>query len=431
MRKFYDAHCHMMNLSHPNLSVMIRRFLKELTIFKRLLICLGTILFALPVIGKIIIKCLKTDNRIMNLMGIMESETGDFIRQMEENLRKNSGAEWRGLVIADENETRTYEKIVLNPLIMDFGLKNYGKSKTTYQVRWKPITSQVLDLCLGIKNYYLYRQNHALPGSNSNIPLFEILPFMGIDTKNYVLDNPNGDSIDLKKLLTKYFNGFAADTTQSRYSNLSKRDWTKFNGDFDTIGAYDFIGIKVYPPLGFNPYPIESWEPDRAKEMEKVKYLYKFCEENKIPITAHCSSGGFLVDDKFSEFSNPEKWEMVLKEFPDLRLDLAHYGAKDKEWRNKITELILNYPNVYTDISYRGVDIKYYDELRKYLDGFENSKREKIMDKIIFGSDFMINLMAIDSYEPYMNYFSQTKAFSINEKEKFCSINPEKYLYIN
>jgi hypothetical protein len=429
MRKFYDAHCHMMNLSHPNLSVMLKRIFRELGVIDRMKISLGTFLFAIPFVGKVLPSLFKVDDRAMNLLTVMETELGDCILQMEEELRNNN-PQWGGLVVSDGDRKQTYDKIVLTPLIMDFGLKNSEKSGRRYKIRWKPIASQVLDLCLGIKYYFKYRDTHSLPGANPTTPLFEIYPFMGINTKNYEMKKTSGDSVDLETLLFKNFAGFKDDTIDTRCEKLAARNWRDFSGDIDMIKPYDFIGIKVYPPLGYNPWPTEKWETNANEEMKKVRFLYDFCQRNNIPITAHCSDGGFLVDKKYAHFAHPDKWAMVLGNYPNLRLNLAHFGAANENWRKAIANLILKYNNVYTDISYRGVDKKYYENLRKLLDSHASDKREKLMERIIFGSDFMINLLSIESYGKYLQYFTDTLVFSAMEKDMLCSKNAERFLFI-
>ncbi len=438
MTKFYDAHCHMMNLSHPNLSAFLKRLFKELNVIKRMEISLGTFLFAIPFVGPYLPSLFKADNRAMNMLAVMETELGDCILQLEEDLRKNLN--WgNGPIVSGSDEKIQYNKIVLTPLMMDFGLKRNKEEKfdTFYKIRWKPIASQVLDLFLGIKYYYEHRGENPLPGGNPKTPLFEIYPFMGINTKNYKLpEEDSGGSLNLKELLNKYFDRFADDTTITRRENLEAHNcnWINFTGDIEKTGPYSYIGIKVYPPLGFNPWPTETQEANEEDngdiQMNRVQFLYSFCEHNNIPITSHCSEGGFLVDKKYKQFSDPDKWTKVLDKYPNLRLNLAHFGAKNKKWRKAIAKLILEHKNVYTDISYRGVDKGYYKVLKKFLDDCSTKDKEKLMKRIIFGSDFMINLMSIDTYGTYMKYFSETTSFTAEEKDLFCSKNPERFLFL-
>ena len=51
-----------------------------------------------------------------------------------------------------------------------------------------------------------------------------------------------------------------------------------------------FLGVKMYPPLGYHPDPSSICNDDEINhELEKI---YKDCEKNSIPITTQCSQGG-------------------------------------------------------------------------------------------------------------------------------------------
>lgn len=54
---------------------------------------------------------------------------------------------------------------------------------------------------------------------------------------------------------------------------------------------------------------------------------------------------------------------------------------------------------------------------------------KKLMKRILFGSDFTINLMAIESYNKYLEIFSHSGSFSPTEKNDFCSTNPKQFLF--
>ncbi|WP_164926985.1 amidohydrolase family protein [Chlorobaculum tepidum] len=498
MRYFYDSHCHMMNLSHPNLSAIIKRIyndsikpllLKYSVYLKAALLLLlfvipvvvitllltghfvviKWILYAVSLIAVILfvfvvvkfgdkkkreieiskIKSNLLDKvkeklaNVMNLLAAMETDIGDCLIQMEEELRKKIPLN-NVLVISGNGEKKEYDKIVLTPLIMDFGLKDSGKTNLIYKVRWKPIVAQVEDLCIGIRDYYLYRDKYITGHAE---PLFQIIPFMGINTQNYYSekDNTTGKSISvsLVQLLDKNFSEFKYDTSpQMRRKKIDAVNWRQFNGDIESIGSYYFLGIKVYPPLGFDPWPEDDIE--RAK----VCYLYQYCIDHNIPITAHCSPGGFLVDDDFKNFSSPYKWEQVLdytdeknnKPFERLRLNLAHFGGADsKVWRKKIADMILKkdtvsskykYENLYTDISYQGVDKKSYDALKDLLDRYDSAERARLIERLIFGSDFMINLQDINSYSQYLDFFFKTNALTLEEKDMLCNKNAERFLFV-
>jgi hypothetical protein len=491
----------MMNLSHPNLTAMIKRTFNDglkrklflysptlllipllftiglkiliyfgiripekinfldafviLTLIAAVIVIMFFIIFSIPVVRAKTVSFVKSKlSNIMNLLAIMETDIGDCLIQMEEDLR-DSFALNSGLIISGNGEKKEYEKIVLTPLIMDFGLKEYSeenvsfeprlgpislnekiKSKHPYKVRWKPIVAQVEDLCIGIRDYYVHRDKYI---EGQPLPLFQIIPFMGINTKNYSMKDHSeggGVSMKLEHILEDNFGEFKNDATpQQRRHSIDAIEWEKFNGDIESIGSHFFLGIKVYPPLGFDPWP------DEGLEREKVCYLYQFCIDNNIPITAHCSPGGFLVKNEYKDFSSPYKWESVLKKYGKLRLNLAHFGGVEKsDWRKKIANMILEidpksgqylYENFYTDISYQGVDNESYIKLQRFLDDYDSAKRRRLIERIIFGTDFMINLQDINAYSAYLDYFFQTKALTLEEKDMLCNKNAERFLFLS
>jgi len=109
------------------------------------------------------------------------------------------------------------------------------------------------------------------------------------------------------------------------------------------MGSNYFAGVKLYPPLGFDPWPTTSTE-----EMAKVRYLYGYCSEKAIPITMHVSDGGFIAVPNSEELTSPRKWQAVLHAYPHLKVNLAHMGhqAKKKwglfpkrEWQEIVLDL--------------------------------------------------------------------------------------------
>ncbi|TNJ34144.1 amidohydrolase family protein [Prosthecochloris vibrioformis] len=475
MACFYDAHCHMMNLSHPNLSAIIRRIYFEvlrpqllvillwgvfiltglwlgivvlagqtfieafatLALWIAMALVVVFVVFLLPGVRKKMVSVLQNKlGNVMNLLAIMETDIGDCLIQMEEELR-NRFSLHDGCTVVMNGRKVEYERMVLTPLIMDFGLKGDGLSSSVYKVRWKPVVAQVEDLFLGIRDYYCHREKWIASAYAHTSPLFRIYPFMGINTRNYSMrmhSGRNPRSMSLEDLLEKNFAAFHQDTTpQMRRARLEAVDWSDFDGSIASITPYHFMGIKVYPPLGFNPWPVEEGAGNPEGEMEKVRYLYEFCIAHTIPITAHCSPGGFLVDSRYSAFSDPSRWELVLREYPGLRLNLAHFGGADsKAWQRKIVELILSgkYPNLYTDISYQGVDRKFYEKLKVFIDSYGEQERRVIMEHVIYGTDFMINLQDVKSYGAYMGHFFETEAFSLEEKDMLAHTNTERFLYL-
>jgi hypothetical protein len=325
-----------------------------------------------------------------------------------------------------------FDKIIINPLMMDFGYKGFdglGKNKVHYYLApRKQIKDQANDLFTGIKQYY----------ENSPVKLFEIYPFMAINTANLEMENEENRlySRSLQSILNKYFSEFEGNSGNKRYPYLVKKmhAFLKSDNYTDSKNFY-YAGIKVYPPLGFNPWPNMS----EKTELEKVKYLYSFCQKNKIPITTHCSDGGFMIIEQKKAWHNtkPHTWENVLKEYPDLKLNFAHAGvqahSKTRDWLEKILHLVSTYENVYFDISYNGVKPEYYKSIDEFIStaiAKYKLDEEKIGSRILFGSDFMVNLFDIDSYLAYIKTFSEIQIpQNIIDKNKICTTNPHNFLF--
>jgi predicted TIM-barrel fold metal-dependent hydrolase len=205
-----------------------------------------------------------------------------------------------------------------------------------------------------------------------------------------------------------------------------------------------FAGIKIYPQLGFDPYPndhsrlsketlteeLDEKEDERLNtELNKVRFLYQFCCERRIPIITHCSDGGYKTGDNDVLTSPEKKWKKVLEEYPELTLNFAHFGSQSKsvepQWRDAIIELSKQYPNVYTDISCNNSKPEYYEELEKLLNDPSHSELHR---KVLFGSDFSINLLVTDveSYSEYMEAFAEA---TLSHQNDLCKHNPERFLF--
>ena len=182
------------------------------------------------------------------------------------------------------------------------------------------------------------------------------------------------------------------------------------------IEDHKFTGIKLYPALGFFP------------DDKRLDGVYEYAEANEIPITTHCipkNKNHFryrptkeMIDiarTRFEKFYNekdgrkaydfakylnhPTNYEYVLKKFPKLKINLAHFGGNEewdkyldvsdenfkdeRNWYSLIRKLIANKDhNVYSDISFTVHDDKLYPLLKNL------TKSRGVKDRVLFGSDF-------------------------------------------
>ncbi len=432
-KTFYDIHMHAFNLSHPYFRAFINRFNLRLLlafapIIAPIVTALVTVITHTPGLRSLLsTKIINMVNRIKNLLSVMENDVGSFFLLLENCLRENGVLDDQGLHIGGE----TYSKCVLTPLMIDFGYKGFGDTAIHYKEHSrKPIREQVIDVFRGIKDYaefdykekYLKAFPHLAPKQGQNTSrIFEIYPFIGINTKNY-------EKKEILELLDKYFKEY-----KHNRKDLAENKG-KFDGNIDNLRSNFAAGVKVYPPLDFDPWPEKNDE-----ELKKVTCLYKYCQNKGIPITAHGSTSGFVVLKKgrLKEVTSISKWVEVTSNYPKLKLNLAHFPVSEKLlWLfpkrrrlNEILNLVINRKNVYVDFSYRATSNQYYKSLRKFMDTLPQDSRDILTDRILFGSDFAVNLTSIDSYNEYLTIFSDSSSIIGVNKEKFCFHNPEKFLF--
>jgi predicted TIM-barrel fold metal-dependent hydrolase len=187
--------------------------------------------------------------------------------------------------------------------------------------------------------------------------------------------------------------------------------------------SYLFAGIKLYPPLGFDP-----WPSDKRIELDKVKFLYSECIRRKLPITVHCSDGGYKTSPVAQQLTDPsQKWQIVLSrpEYRNLKINFAHLGSQKEgktDWQQTILANIVRNRNVYTDCSCLTPLVSDYEIIKKIID-------EETESNILFGTDFVINLIWSDSYNDYLNNFINSPCLDERQKELISEINPERFMF--
>lgn len=267
-------------------------------------------------------------------------------------------------------------------------------------------------------------------------------------------NDANPDRKSLQYLLNKYFHG--RPDASSIIENQSA-----WEGNIENVKSGVFAGIKMYPPLGFDPWPDGSLHKDLRKA--RVNYLYDFAEKNQIPITVHASDGGFriLSKDMHKLYTSPKRWIPVLNQFKLLRINFAHCGvqgdnmAETHDWKIilfkdiicKHEDGVFVHPNVYADLSELLNTEEEYEawELGMNALDLEGVQLEHLKNRLLFGTDFMINLLHSDSYASYIAQYTDNMGSVFpkpksNRKLQFCDndlrhrmavSNPERFLGIN
>ena len=167
----------------------------------------------------------------------------------------------------------------------------------------------------------------------------------------------------------------------------------------EAVNDFGFVGVKMYPPMGFRPLgnahtplPIGMDTAQAAAADAALRELYGFCQREDVPITAHGNPTNF-ADEEFEGFSSPHNWRMVLSEFPELHLNLGHFGGKGKgehpDWPHQIAALATAFPYLFADIGNHQLDgLDDYMTMLEQL--FSTKATEDMMGRVMFGTDWFM-----------------------------------------
>ena len=188
------------------------------------------------------------------------------------------------------------------------------------------------------------------------------------------------------------------------------------------------VGVKFYPPSGYRaggnglrawpPKPslwkfalraqwtsrYGGWTGSRLDEINRG--LFAWAAGRGVPILAHCTPEGFEAFAGSGLLSDPAHWRAVLRDFPNLRLVLAHAGGGDGEgwfstgaWTGedgfdqRAWDLATRFENVYLDFSYASevLDDARLAALRDRLVALLPKDPERsfaLGHKLVYGSDW-------------------------------------------
>ncbi len=263
-----------------------------------------------------------------------------------------------------------------------------------------------------------------------------ILPFLATDPRN-----PN--------LYEDFLAVFTDSDKRINKTKLSELD-----------DAFPFFGVKIYPSLGYFPS-----DP-------KLMEIFEICAAKNIPVTTHCGGGstrynnskwvkgsrmiwkeGQLEEEPYEIkarygkktgkrmaelFNAPNLWIPVIKAFPKLKLNLAHFGS-DLEWANyrdglsgshvdQTLDLITEYPNVYGDISYSCAFDRNLWKIRGWFapEQFTEERRATLLRKILYGSDYYMTDNKKSLVTIVKSVFEELEQ---EQLDHFCVTNPKTFLF--
>lgn len=165
----------------------------------------------------------------------------------------------------------------------------------------------------------------------------------------------------------------------------------------EAVHEHGFVGVKVYPPMGWRPLgnaPSPGVPPSEASRLDAVlRELYSWCQEEQVPITAHCNDSNH-AHVAYREFASPEHWLAVLREFPDLRLNLGHFGGgiPDDPWAWQIARAADSFEHLYADVGNHHLPetggAPYVEMLQRM---FDDASTQRMRDRLMIGSDMYMS----------------------------------------
>jgi predicted TIM-barrel fold metal-dependent hydrolase len=237
-----------------------------------------------------------------------------------------------------------------------------------------------------------------------------------------------------------------------------------------------FIGLKLYTSLGYSPtHPV-------LYDNTNHESVYGYCEKHQIPITIHSSIEGFshmldqtyidgdiyypasgkpvtashlyedgivkydknlrsfnftgITSERLLMLNHPVLWRKVLEKYPNLKINLAHFGgviqmskfAKGDQtafWPAYVIDIMETFPNVYTDLSCYYNPDNNPDYLKDIYQNVYLKLSDSVKSRVQYGSDYYMTALYDTSLKDYIKAFREAFA---EDFTKISEENPRKFL---
>ncbi|MET7283630.1 amidohydrolase family protein [Kribbella sp. NPDC005582] len=168
----------------------------------------------------------------------------------------------------------------------------------------------------------------------------------------------------------------------------------------DAVLRFGFVGVKLYPPMGFRPLKNVAVGDVTAEEAEALNVVldefYTWCEAEQVPITAHCNNSQYASDAyQTAGLAGPGGWIDVLGKYPGLHINLGHFGGahaveNPDAWIFQIANAAARFEFLYADVGdhkihERELSGPYLDRLH---DIFGRAATEVMGRRLMYGTDW-------------------------------------------
>ena len=207
----------------------------------------------------------------------------------------------------------------------------------------------------------------------------------------------------------------------------------------DAVLNKGFIGVKVYPEMGWNPFhntPANAGTPERAQALDAIlDDFFGWCADEQVPVTAHCNHSNYPNPNAdAANYGAPDEWLSVLAAHPGLRLNLGHFGGAHDDpaaydWTWKIAGGMAKYGWLFADVGcHHAADAAlmqvHFGVLQKIAGTYA-----VMADRLMFGTDWYM-----EANNPSPNAFLDEyktrylAAFGAGQAAKFMSGNALGFL---
>ena len=171
------------------------------------------------------------------------------------------------------------------------------------------------------------------------------------------------------------------------------------------VEEYGFVGVKVYPPMG--------WQPTGNPSAELNVILRDFaelCSSLDVPVTAHGANS--MQANGGQGAGSPEQWIALLDLHPSLRLDLGHFGGGPGDpWPREIAAAMADHPTLYADVGNHGAGTGDSDALPAYLAMLDSllGTSDVVGERLMYGSDWYMIAIQPDHRDVLRRYRKWSK----------------------
>jgi predicted TIM-barrel fold metal-dependent hydrolase len=162
----------------------------------------------------------------------------------------------------------------------------------------------------------------------------------------------------------------------------------------DAVDRYGFVGVKVYPPMGWRPRGNRARPglsaPDAGHLDDIVDEFAGWCAANDVPVTAHGADTVHAAPG-YAGFGSPSDWRAVLSRNPGLRLNLGHFGGEaDSGWPREIALATAEFPGLYADVGNHGLHHSAHADayFTMLADLFADAATAQLSARLMYGSDW-------------------------------------------